>query len=211
VLLLAPGDTLASPDSLVRALRRHGLTTLVLHPRGHGASVGPSCPSPDAWFDREAAIEERVARDVGDVFRFLRHVERVDTTRYVVAAAGASAGMAIRAAQLDPRARALLLVAPAPPEVEVGRARARLAQIRVPVFFQVGGDDFGAGAVADMLYQAGDRATSRVAEVNVGGSRYEQFRYDPALAARFLRWLDATVRPAPGRPVPRPTPPRPHP
>jgi tetratricopeptide (TPR) repeat protein len=212
VVLMAPGDTLASADSLIGALRGHGLTTLFLHLRGYGASVGPSCPSPDAWFDREVQLEARVARDVADVFRAVRRLGPVDTTRYIVAGVGASAGIAIDAARLDPRVAALLLVSPDPPDVEIGRARAQLAALRLPVFFQLSGDDLGRIAgVTDLLYQAGDRSASRVVEANIGGRHLEQFRNDPQLAARFLTWVDATLRPTPAprprRPAPRPTPP----
>jgi hypothetical protein len=214
VLLLAPGDTLASGDSLALALRRHGITTLLLYPRGHGASVNPSCPSPDAWFDREAALQARIARDVRDAVRGVRRTTTVDSTRYLVVGVGASATMAVEAATLDPRVKALLLVSPAPAPVDRGLTRARLAQLRLPVFFQIAPDDFDATyAITDALYQAGDRAASRVTESAVGGQGLAQFRSDPALAARFLAWLDATLRPVtppPAQaPAPRPTPPAP--
>jgi hypothetical protein len=214
VVLMAPGDTLASGDSLVAALHRHGLTTLLLHLRGYGASVGPSCPSPDAWFDREAALQARIAHDVGDVVRGVRRLTPVDSTRYLVVGVGASATMAVEAAALDPRVKALLLVSPAPAPVDRGLTRARLAQLRLPVFFQLSPDDFDESlAVTDALYQAGDRSASRVAESGMGGQYLVQFRYDPALAARFLAWLDGTLRPAkaPAAAAPprRPTPPAP--
>jgi len=214
VLLLAPGDTLASGDSLALALRRHGITTLMLYPRGHGASVNPSCPSPDAWFDREVALQARVARDVRDAVRGVRRVTTVDSTRYLVVGVGASATMAVEAATLDPRVKALLLVSPAPAPVDRGLTRARLAQLGLPVFFQIAPDDFDATyVITDALYQAGNRPASRVAESALGGQGLAQFRSDPALAARFLAWLDATLRPAAPPPAkaaaPRPTPPAP--
>ena len=213
VVLMAPGDTLAAGDSLALALRRHGLTTLLLYPRGYGASVGPSCPSPDAWFDREAALQERIASDVSDVVRRVRRVTPVDSTRYLVVGVGASATMAVEAAALDPRVKALLLVSPAPAPVDRGLTRARLARLHLPVFFQVAPDDFDASlAVTDVFYQAGDRAASRVVESGTGGQGLDQFRYDPGLAGRFLTWLDATLRPAPPPPAATPrrsTPPAP--
>ena len=194
VVLLAPADTLGAADSLVAAFRRHGLTTLVLYPRGTGASVGPSCPSPEAWFDREAALQARVARDVVDAARRVRALTPVDTSHYVVAAAGASATMAVEAATLDARVRALLLVSPAPELVDWGTTRARLAGLRLPVFYQVGADDIDASwRITDALYQAGDRAASRVVESRTPGSGLAQFRDDPQLAARFLGWLDAAL------------------
>ena len=214
VVLLAPGDTLASGDSLAAALSRHGITSLLLQPRGYGASVGPSCPSPDAWFDRQAALQARIARDVRDAVRGVRRVSRVDSTRYLVAGAGASATMAVEAATLDRRVKALLLVSPAPEPVDRGLTRARLAALRPPVFFQLSPDDFEASyAITDALYQAGDLSASRVVESGTGGSDLVQFRYDPKLAERFLAWLDATLRPAAppaGATAPRrPTPPAP--
>ena len=207
VVLLAPGDTLASGDSLALALRRHGVTTLLLYPRGHGASVNSSCPSPDAWFDREAALQARIARDVGDAVRALRRMIPVDSTRYVVAGAGVSVTMAVEAAALDPRVKALLLVSPAPAPVDRGTTRARLAQLSMPVFFQIAPDDFeAASAITDVLYQAGDRSASRVAESATSGQGLAQFRHDPALARRFLAWLDATLRPAATPPARRAAP-----
>ena len=215
VLLMAPGDTLASGDSLALALRRHGITTLMLYPRGYGASVNHTCPSPGAWFDREAALQARIARDVRDAVRAVRRTTTVDSTRYLVVGVGASATMAVEAATLDPRVKALLLVCPAPAPVDRGLTRARLAQLGLPVFFQRAPDDYDATyAITDALYQAGDRSASQVADSRAGGRGLTQFRYDPALAARFLTWLDATLRPAalpPAMtPAPRPTPPAPH-
>ena len=216
VVLMSPGDTLASADSLVLALRRHGLTTVLLHVRGYGASVGPSCPSPDAWFDREAALQALIARDVRDVVRGVRRVTTVDSTRYLVVGVAASATMAVEAATLDPRVKALLLVSPAPAPVDRGSTRARLARLRPPVFFQIAPDDFQTTyAITDALYQAGDRSASRVAESGMSGQGLRQFRDDPTLAPRFLAWLDATLRPAApsrGAAAPRrPTRPAPHP
>jgi tetratricopeptide (TPR) repeat protein len=197
VVLLSPADTLAAADSLVAALRGHGLATLLLHPRGSGTSVGPSCPSPDAWFDREAALQARVARDVVETARWARSVTPVDTTRYVIAGVAASVTMAVEAATLDPRAAALLLVSPAPVLVDWGATGARLARRQVPVFFQIAAEDFDVSApITDALYQAGNRAASRVVESRTPGSGLAQFRDDPQLAARFLAWLDATLRPS---------------
>lgn len=214
VMLLAPGDTLASGDSLAFAMSRHGITTLMLYPRGYGASVNPSCPSPDAWFNREAALQARIALDVRDAVRVVRRMTPVDSTRYLVVGVGASVTMAVEAATLDPRVKALLLVSPAPAPVDRGLTRARVEQLGLPVFFQIAPDDYAATyAITDALYQAGDRSGSRVVEARAGGRALIQFRYDPSLAARFLTWLDAALPPAapPPRkaPAPRPTPPAP--
>jgi hypothetical protein len=110
--------------------------------------------------------------------------------------------------------KALLLVCPAPAPVDHGLTRARLAHLGLPVFFQIAPDDYDATyAITDVLYQAGDRAASRVVESMTGGAGLIQFRYDPAIAARFLAWLDATLQPVappPAQaPAPHPTPPAP--
>ena len=72
------------------------------------------------------------------------------------------------------------------------------AHLRLPVFFQVGADDFDASRqITEVLYQAGNREASRVVEARVPGSGLAQFRADPQLARRFLAWLDAALG-APG-------------
>lgn len=216
IVLMAPRDTLGSADSLAMALRRHGVTTLLLYPRGSGGSVGPECPTPDAWFNREAALQARVARDVRDALRGLARLAPVDTTRYLVVAEGPAATMAVLAATLDRRVKALLLASPAPAPVDRGAMRALVARLRLPVFFQITPEEYEATyEITDVLYQAGNRGASRVVEASQSGHGLTQFRSDPALAARFLSWLDATLRPAappraPGARVP-PRSPRPAP
>jgi tetratricopeptide (TPR) repeat protein len=204
IVLLSAPDTLAAADSLVTALHRHGITTLLLHPRGSGLSVGPSCPSPESWFSREASLQARVARDVGDAARWVRSHAPVDTTRCLVVGVGSGATMAVEAATLDPRVKALLLVSPVPALVDRGTTRARLARLQLPVFFQIAGDDlYPSYLIAEALYQAGNRGASRVVESHMSGSGLAQFRDEPELARRFLTWLDATLSaaPAPRRPT----------
>ena len=217
IVLMAPRDTLGSADSLAMALRRHGVTTLLLYPRGSGGSVGPGCPAPDAWFNREAALQVRVAADVRDALRGLARLTRVDTTRYLVVAEGPAATMTMLTAALDPRVKALLLASPAPSPVDRGPMRELVARLRLPVFFQITPEEYEATyEITDILYQAGNRGASRVVETSAPGHGFVQFRSDPALAARFLNWLDAAFRPAvapraPGSRVPpRPTRPAPH-
>jgi hypothetical protein len=215
IVLLAPGDSLGSADSLTAALRRHGLTSLLLYPRGSGTSVGAACPTPEAWLDREEALQTRVAKDVLDAVKAAHRLAPLDSTRYVVVGVGASAPIAVQAATLDPRARALVLVSPAPAEVDLGGMRARLARVHLPVFFQVAAEDADeTRAAADLLYPACDRSASRVVQSATPGMGASQFRSDPALAARLLTWLDETVPPAgeprSGRRGPPPTRPAPH-
>jgi hypothetical protein len=196
IVLMAPGDTLASGDSLAVALHRHGLTTLLLHLRGSGGSVAPSCPTPDSWFDREQALQSRVALDVQDALQGLLGFTPVDTTRYIVVGVGPAATMAVEAATLDPRVKALLLVSPAPALVDRGVTRARLARLRLPVFFQMSPDEFDATyETKEAFYQACDRAASRVVDSTVPGVGLAQFRAGPGEVARFLSWLDATLDP----------------
>ncbi len=212
ILLLASRDTVGSADSLVSALRRHGITSLILYPRGSGSSVGPSCPSPAAWFNREDELQARTARDVRDAFGVLARRYPVDTTRYVVAGVGAMAPAALAAAAADRRVRALLLVSPTPAAVEVGASRALAARLRLPTFFEVASEEYvQSHDPTEVLYQAGNRGASRVVDASVPGRGYAHFRADPTLAARFLSWLDATLRPAAaprragGRAAPPPT------
>ncbi len=197
VVLLSPGDSLSVADSLAAALSRHGVTTLVLEPRGTGFSVGPECPSPESWFSRDAALQARVARDVLDVARWARSQAGVDTTRVLLAGVGSSVTMVVEAATLEPRTKALLLVSPAPALVDRGPTRAHLARLQLPVFFQIAADDlYPALPVAEAFYQAGDRAASRVVESHMSGSGLAQFRDEPELARRFLAWLDAALKPS---------------
>ena len=212
IVLLAPSDSLPLGDSLAVALRRHGITSLLLHPRGSGLSAGPFCPSPESWFDREALLQARVARDVGEAARWAAAGGRVDTTRYLVVGVRASAPMAVEAATLDPRVKALLLVSPLPALVDWGTMAARLGRLRLPVFFQIGADDlYDSFRLIDPLYQAGDRGASRVVESHMPGSGLAQFRHDPRLAQRFLEWLDAAFKPRGRRGSPPPTRPAPPP
>jgi hypothetical protein len=208
IVVMAPGDSLAGHDSLSVALTRAGLAVLLLEPRGSGHSVAPSCPLPWAWRGREEKMESAVAHDVLDALRALARQMPIDTSAYVVAGIGPTVGIAIDAGTLDPRARALLLVSPEPPPGEQGRACARLAKMRRPVFFQTSPEDaVDWFDVIDALYQSGNRAASRQADATGMGRRAIQFRYDPTIAARFRRWLEE-VMPERARHAPRPEPPR---
>jgi len=213
LVLMAPADTLASGDSLAVALRRHGYAVLLLQPRGSGNSVAPACPLHDAWLDRESMMQTRVARDVRDAVRGLARLMPVDTTRYLLAGVGLTAGIAVEAATLDARARALLLVSPAPAPVDRGVTRARLARLRLPVFFQIAPEDFDdCYEITEALYQAGDRGASRVSDATTSGRGLAQFRKDAKVIPRFLNWLDGALprRAAPAaKAAPRPTPPAP--
>jgi pimeloyl-ACP methyl ester carboxylesterase len=163
---------------------------------------------PDAWFDREALLQARVALDVRDAMRSVARTARVDTARYVVVGVGPTVTMAVEAALVDPRVKALLLVSPAPAPVDRGLVRASLARLHMPVFFQIGPERSTATyRITDVFYRAGNQPASRVVETRMGGTHLAQFQNDPELARRLLAWLDVTLRPpvAPRatRPAPR--------
>jgi dienelactone hydrolase len=207
VVLVAPGDTIADYDSLAVALERSGYAMMLLDVRGSGGSVGPTCPLPDRWVGREQALQTLCARDVRVAFKALARLTPVDTTHYAVVGVGTAASIAVEAAGLDRRIAALLLVSPRPAAVDRGPMRARLARLRVPVYFQSGPEDFDWFVVTERLYQSGNRSASRVAEARLVGHGVRQFYYDPAIANRFTRWLDETMRTTMPR-APRPTSPR---
>jgi len=208
IVVMAQGDSLVDHDSLSVALSRAGLAVLLLEPRGSGHSVAASCALPWAWRGREEKLESAVAHDVLDALRALARHMPIDTSAYVVAGIGPAVGIAIEAGTLDPRAGALLLVSPEPPTSEQGRACARLAKMRRPVFFQTSPEDeVDWFDVIDALYQSGNRAASRQASAKGMGRRAIQFRYDPTLAERFRLWLEDAL-PAHARRAPRPERPR---
>ncbi|MBI5711410.1 MAG: hypothetical protein HZC42_14085 [Candidatus Eisenbacteria bacterium] len=204
VIVVAAGDTLLAYDSLVVALRAHGVSVMLLDPRGSGWSVAPACPMPEAWVGRQQATHARVALDVRDALRALARVTPVDTGAYLAAGAGSSASIAVEAATVDRRIRALLLVSPTPAPVDRGTTCSRLARLQLPAFFQIAPEDYTVTwEITDALYQAGNRAASRVADSASPGHGAAQFAADPALARRFTAWLDGVL---PARVAPRATP-----
>lgn len=203
VVLMAPGDTLPSHDSLVVALRDHGIATILVPPRGSSWAVAPSCPLPDAWEGREEMLQHQSALDAPLALRALARVAALDTTRYAVIGAFSTAAIAAEAARLDRRVRALILLSPSVAAVDRGTTCATLGAARVPAFFQSSPEDFNTSYdLTDVLYQAGNRPASRVVEARSGGHGPALFRADPALAPRLLRWLDEALR----TPRPAPTP-----
>jgi dienelactone hydrolase len=203
ITLVAPGDTIADYDSLTIALARSGYAALLLDVRGSGGSVAPSCPLADTWKGREDLLHTRVARDVREALRALALETPIDTSRYVVIGVGATASIAVEAADLDSRVAAIVLISPRPTPLEQGPMRARIRRLARPIFFQVGPEDFEYGDVTDALYQAGNRSASRVAEAKVNGHGPAQFHDEPAVGARLTRWLSETL--SSGRPKSRPS------
>jgi dienelactone hydrolase len=191
VVLLAPGDTLASVDTLAVTLRDAGLHVLLMDVRGSGWAVHPTCPIPEAWSGREQAMHTRVARDVREAVRAVAMVASADTSRVLVAGSGAVASIAVEAAALDARVRALVLPAPTPALVERGPMAARLAAFRRPVFFQLGPEDFVASdEITEGLYaRSGAPAASRVSQSTMPGHGAEVLRLDVAARERLRTWL----------------------
>ncbi len=205
VVLMGDRDTVAVYDSLAATLRRAGIATLFLEPRGSGRSVGPACPGPEAWSGREDALVARCARDARVAFSALARTMPVDTSRYLVAGVGSSATIAVMAATLDRRVVALMLASPSPSPVDYGPTRARLARLQLPAFFQISPEDFlDLFQLTEAFYQAGNRARSRVSEGRGAGRGAEQFRHDELIAGRFSRWLDDALKPTPRAPRPAP-------
>ena len=206
VVLMAPGDSVVAADSLALALQRAGYGVILVPPRGSNWSVAPSLPVPDAWAGREEDLERLAARDAPRALRALATVAPVDTTRYLVVGVSGAATAACLAARFDPQVRALLLVSPAVATVDRGPTRAALTAARIPAFFQIAPEDFNASYdLSDLLYQAGDRAASRVVEARTAGRALAQFRADPSLTQRFVEWLNGVLkppRPAPSRSAP---------
>ena len=196
VVLWAPGDTLESYDSLTVALGRAGWAVMLVQVRGSGWSAAPACPFHDAWVGREDAMQTICARDVRAGLRALSLVAKIDTTRYLLAGVGTTAPIAVEAAELDERVPALLLLSPAPAAVDRGWLRERIRRLKRPIYFSSAPEDFPQFETTETFYQAGDRARSRVADVNAPGSGARPFRRDRAAVQRLVTWLEETM-PAP--------------
>ena len=207
IVLVEPGERASSCDSLADILRRANFAVLLLERRGHGGSVGPTCALPFTWRGREDALDRRCARDVRGALRVLAGMTRLDTSRCVVVGIGETATTAVRAATLDPRTRALVLVSPAPHPVDRGVVRAGITALQRPIFFQIAPEDFPLFEQTDTFYQAGVRGRSRVSDARGAGQGAAQFDHDPSVAPRLIRWLAETMS-APAPPTPRPTRPR---
>lgn len=202
VVLVAAGDTLADYDTLAADLLGEGFATLLLDLRGHGRSVAPFCPLPGTWRGREELMQALCAQDVPLALRALASATRVDTTRYLIVAAGAAAPIAAETAAEDPRVAALLLASPNPSLVERGTMRARLASRTLPLYVLTAPEDILIAGYVDRLYQVSDRRASRVDDASVPGSGATLFNEAPASRARFLRWLRETWAARARRPAP---------
>jgi tetratricopeptide (TPR) repeat protein len=207
VIVVAPEDSLPLYDSLTVALSRSGIAVMLLDPRGSGWSVGPACPLHDAWTGNEQAMQTRVARDVRVAVQALAQATPADSTRYLVIGAGTATAIAVEAAELDRRARALLLVSPLPDAAERAPMLGRVGRLQLPVFLQSAPeDDFAVPLFSDALYQAGNHSASRVADATSEGRGAAQFRADDRLMKRFTEWLASALPPRSAPPSTRPAP-----
>jgi pimeloyl-ACP methyl ester carboxylesterase len=191
-------------DSLAAGFARAGYAFAVMDPRGSGRSLGPGCATPESWDGREAALEHTSATDVRRVFDAVAKELGADTTGYAVMATLTGCVIAVEAATLDRRVRALVLASPAPPRVELGRVAARLQKNRPAVFFQTTPSEPVGVDVAAQLYGFVDPKTSRLVDSEQAGDDVSIFVMDTTALPRLTGWLSAswTVRSAP-RPAPR--------
>jgi len=206
VVMMAPGDTIVSYDSLAAGLQRGGFAVLLIYPRGSGHSVGPTCSLPDTWSGREEAMLRQLSRDARDGVRALGLVTKLDTTAVLLGGGGSISLSVARAAADDRRVRALLLLSPAPDPVDRGYLRATLARRPMPVFFQQTPEDFPNFEFTDMDYHATDQAASRVSDGHTFGRGPIAFRQDPKVTPRFLEWLSDAMKAPAKKATPPPAP-----
>jgi len=203
IVLVPHGEFHDAFDSLATGLRRAGYAVMLLDVRGWGASVAPDCPLPETWRGRESLMIDAAARDVVPALRALAGVARIDTTRYVIVGPGMAAPIAAVAAAQDARARILVFLSPDPSPVDRGPLRARLAELRRPVFFMVPSTDGRTLPLVEALYEAVDPRASRIVESDRIGSGARVFNHDPAALPRLTRWLDESWPAAAARPTRR--------
>lgn len=189
-IVLSMGDTLAHYDSLIVQLHESGFAVMVVEPRGYGASVGPPCPNPMRWEGRQHELEEQLARDAALALGALGELGPVDTTRAIVVGVGFTARAAVRAAELRPEFRAIVLASAEPARVDRGMMIASVERAARPMFLQTAPEDLvDLYYFSDALYQAADRRASRVSSGVSSGRYAEQLRSDPMSGARFRQWL----------------------
>jgi len=136
---------------------------------------------------------DAVAKDLG-----------ADTTGYVVLATLTGSGIAVEAATLDHRVRALVLASPEPPRVELGRMAARLQKTRPPVFLETTPSEPTGVDMAARLYDFVDPKVSRLVDSEQAGDDVSIFVMDTGALPRLTGWLSESwaAKSAP-RPAPR--------
>ncbi len=205
LLIAQPSDTLAVFDSLVVQLARAGVAVAILDPRGVRGSVAAAAPGTDTALGHERAWLDLTARDARETLDALVRSRLVDPARAMIGATGSVAFAAARAAELDPRFAAVLLIAPAPAAVDRGALRASLARSQARLFVQVAPEDVETMLFADRLAESLPIQQTRVADTGQAGRSAAIFRADPKAVGRLLSWWkDVPVRrPATPRARPR--------
>jgi hypothetical protein len=200
-----PNGDLTVYDSLATGFARAGDAFAVLDPRGCGRSLAPECATPESWDGREAAMEHATAGDVRRMFEALARETGADSTGYAILATLEGSTIAVEAATLDRRVRALVLASPAPPRVELGRVAARLQKTRPRVFLQTTPSEPTGVEVAAQLYDFVDPRVSRLVDSEQAGDDFSIFVMDTAAMPRLMGWLSASWN---VKSAPRPAPPR---
>ena len=201
LVLMAPGDSLADYDSLGVALARAGFAVMLIEPRGTGRSVSAAVPSPDTWDGRDDVIAGRVARDMRDALSALAKETPLDTARAAIVAVGACAPIAVLAAELDARYRAVVLVSPSVEPVDRPVVLERVARLKPAVFVQSSPNDFEQRPFVETLLHTADERASRSVETRALTGGAAQFQFDPTLSRRITDWIGSTLasrRPASG-------------
>ena len=204
LLIAQPSDTLAAFDSLAVQLARAGVAVAVLDPRGARASVAAAAPGTDAALGHERAWLDRTARDARETLDALVRLRMVDPARALVGATGSVALAATRAAELDRRFAAVLLIAPAPATVDRGALRASLARSQARLFVQVAPEDVETMLFADRLAESLPIQQTRVADTGQSGRSAAIFRADPKAVGRLLSWWKDVPLRRPATPPARP-------
>ena len=189
LLVLAPGDSLVSADSLAAAFAAAGRTVVLLPPRGTGVALGPGAYGPEAWAGRPAAFASTIAADAGRAMDALASRHAVPAGGWVVGAAGDAAPVALAIARARRDTRAIVFVAPRLPVVEVAETRARLRALGTRTFVQASPEEPDALELGDLLSRQTASGQVRVADSGDRGRGVAIFRADPKVAKRLLDWL----------------------
>ncbi|NOT35393.1 MAG: hypothetical protein HOP12_14710 [Candidatus Eisenbacteria bacterium] len=205
VAFVGTNESFDAWDSLATALRHAGVALILVEPRGTGSSRTKQFPSPESWRGFEDQLERETGREARAALRALALATPVDTSRFLVLAAGEMVGCAIEAARADSRVLALMLTSPDPSPVARGRVLAELGAVRPPVFIEVVSTDLNLYFmnVADLFLHAANESASRSADSRHMGPGVMVFRNDPEAFPRFKRWLDETWKLPPRSATPR--------
>lgn len=205
--LVNPDEPFDGWDSLAAGLRRANVALLLIEARGSGRSRDTDLPAYEAWRGNERYVEGLVTADLRRAVRVLAESISVDTSRVLLIAGLGGATAAIEAAAADPRFHALLLVSPDPHPVDRGRAIARLAERRMPVYIANASTDVNLYwmSTSDLLLHASEQGVSRISDSKHMGPGVMLFRNDPESFPRFRRWMEEVWARTPQKAGARPT------